>query len=522
MRSDDTLYSRGPRAVAQARSTRVTATALAAGVLTAAAAFTLSPFSPSDAAQAPRLLAPNAINDGSVSIPDLVERVSPAVVSILVEREVEQRPMADPFQEFFQFRFGDRFQEREGAPGAERQAPPTQRLASQGSGFFVDADGHIVTNNHVVEGSDVIKVRLANGDELEATLIGADPLTDLAVVKVEPKKGQPFVTFAEDVNLRVGETVVAVGNPFGLGGTVTSGIVSAIGGENRQGQFLDYIQIDAPINRGNSGGPTFDLMGRVVGVNTAIYSPTGGSVGIGFAIPARIAQATVKQLVDNGSVTRGWLGVSLRELDTTMAAALGRESTTGAFIEDVLPGTPAQKAGLEAGDLILKLNDRAIEDTIDLSRTVSSFAPGETVRIAFLRDGKEKTLRVKLGERSAEGDEDEAETPANDNGQDSMDKELGLGAATLTDELRDRYRLDDNVSGVVVTDVARGSAASEAGLRPGVVILEADGAAVTTRNALKQKVEAAAKEGKEAIMLRVEAGGAKRFTALAIEALSDG
>ncbi len=485
----------------------------AAAIGAAAGAVATNALAPDVRAQAPRLLAPGAGAGGVVSIPDLVEDVSPAVVSVLVEREVERPRGMDPFQEFFRFRFGDPFEDPRG--GGREDESETRRMAALGSGFFIDGAGHIVTNNHVVEGSDEIRIRLATGDELEATLVGTDPLTDLAVVKVDPPKGQKIVEFADDVNLRVGETVVAVGNPFGLGGTVTSGIVSAIGGENRQGQFLDYIQIDAPINRGNSGGPTFDLKGRVVGVNTAIYSPNGGSVGIGFAIPARVASATVEQLIADGAVTRGWLGVSLRELDSTFAAAIGRDSTDGAFIEDVLDGTPAEKAGLKAGDLILKVDDEPIKNTIDLSRTISSYPPGERVRVAFVRDGKERALTVTLGER---GGEDQIASNDNDapRGEGDMAAELGLRVSRLDDEARAQYRLPNDVAGVVVTGVRRGGVAADAGLREGAVILEADGEPVTSPAALEAKVDAALEDGKDAILLRIQIGGSKQFAALPI------
>ncbi|MEO1015295.1 MAG: Do family serine endopeptidase [Pseudomonadota bacterium] len=486
----------------------------AAAIGLAAGAVGANIIAPDAMAQAPRLLAPNAGGAGAVSIPDLVEDVSPAVVSVLVEREVERPRGFDPFQEFFRFRFGDPFEDPRGGRDEEDE-PDTRRMAALGSGFFVDATGHIVTNNHVIEGSDEIRIRLANGDELDAELVGADPLTDLAVVKVKAPKGQKFVEFASDVNLRVGETVVAVGNPFGLGGTVTSGIVSAIGGENRQGQFLDYIQIDAPINRGNSGGPTFDLQGRVVGVNTAIYSPNGGSVGIGFAIPARVARATVDQLIAEGAVTRGWLGVSLRELDSTFAAAIGRDNTDGAFVEDVLDGTPAQKAGLQAGDLILRVDDEPIKDTIDLSRKISSYPPGERVRVTFVRDKKQRTLNVTLGERGGD-DEIAANDKGDARGDGDMAAELGLRVGRLDDEARAQYRLPNDVTGVVVTGVKRDGVAAEAGLRSGMVILEADGEPVTTPAALEAKVDAALKDGKDAILLRLQVGGAKRFAALPI------
>ncbi len=484
---------------------------LTAAVAAAAAGAGLGAVGFDDArAQAPRLLSPSAANEGVASIPDLVERVAPSVVSVLVEREVERRRIPDPFQEFFQFRFGQPF----GEDGFEDDDRNVQRMQAQGSGFFIDATGHIVTNNHVVEGSDAIRVRLSDGEELDAELIGTDSLTDLAVLKVEPPKGQAFVAFADNVNLRVGETVVAVGNPFGLGGTVTSGIISAIGGENRQGQFLDYIQIDAPINRGNSGGPTFDLKGRVVGVNVAIYSPNGGSVGIGFAIPAKIAKTTVEQLIDKGTVTRGWLGVSLRDVDPTLAAALGRDSTKGAFVNEALEGTPAEKAGLEAGDLIVEVNGRKIANTVDLSRTVSAFPPGEKIRVRYIRDAQEKTVRVTLGERDAAPGE-EAPAPEGDESE-TMAESLGLQVSRLDDGVRQRYRLADDVAGVVVTGVRRGEAAAEAGLRPGMVILEVDGDAVTSANALSAKIDDAVKAGKEAVLLRLQVGANKQFAALSV------
>ncbi|MGF1545142.1 MAG: Do family serine endopeptidase [Parvularculaceae bacterium] len=472
-------------------------------------------------AQAPRLLAPNAVNEGAASIPDLVERVAPSVVTVMVEREVERPRIPDPFQEFFRFRFGEPFEDDRfgprGGPGQDDEEgdAPVQRLQAQGSGFFVDAEGHIVTNNHVVSQADVVRVRLNSGEELDAEVVGADPLTDLAVLKVEPPKGQAFVRFADNVNLRVGETVVAVGNPFGLGGTVTSGIVSAIGGENRQQQFLDYIQIDAPINRGNSGGPTFDLKGRVVGVNVAILSPNGGSVGIGFAIPAKTARATVDQLIKSGAVTRGWLGVALREVDTTLAAALERDDTKGAFVNEALDGTPAEKAGLRAGDLIIAVNGREVADTVDLSRTVSAFPPGEKIRVTFVRDGDAKTIPVTLGERDADSGAPDAAGP-DDEEESPMEESLGLQVSSLNDAMRARFRVSEDVKGVVVTRVQRGGEAANAGLRPGVVILAVDGDPVANPKALSDKVDAAVKAGKEAVLLRVQRGQAKEFAALPI------
>lgn len=459
-------------------------------------------------AQAPRLVAPPpAAADASLSFADLVERVSPSVVSVLVEKEVERPQVPDALQDFF-FRFGTP-DDGNGFGGGE-----PQRLEAEGSGFFIDAQGHIVTNNHVVEDADEIKVRLSDGREVEAKLIGTDPLTDLAVLKVEPPKGQAYVQFAEGVNLRVGDWVIAVGNPFGLGGTVTSGIVSAIGGQNREGQFLDFIQIDAPINRGNSGGPTFDLKGRVVGVNTAIYSPNGGSVGIGFAIPAKVAKETVDQLIDTGSVTRGWLGVSIQPVTTEIAAALKRKETSGALVAEVLEGTPAYKAGFESGDLVLKLNGRQIESPRDLTRSVSALAPGAKAKVTVLRNGAEKDLTVTLGQR------DKEEVAANDDApsksEDQLSKDVGLRVADLTDSTRQQFRVPENVSGVIVTAVKPGSAAEKAGLAPGVVILQVDGAPVTSSASLKTKIGEATKSGKEAVLLRLQLGQNKQFSALTL------
>ncbi len=462
---------------------------------------------PDASAQAPRLVAPASAADGSLSFADLVERVSPSVVSVLVEKEIERPQVPEALQDFF-FRFGT--PDNDGFGG---QGEP-QRLEAEGSGFFIDGQGHIVTNNHVVEDADAIKVRLADGKEVAAKLIGTDPLTDLAVLKVDPPKGQAYVQFAEDVNLRVGDWVIAVGNPFGLGGTVTSGIVSAIGGQNREGQFLDFIQIDAPINRGNSGGPTFDLKGRVVGVNTAIYSPNGGSVGIGFAIPSKVAKETVAQLISNGSVTRGWLGVSIQPVTTEIAAALGRKETTGALVAEVLEGTPAYKAGFESGDLVLKLNGRDIASPRDLTRSVSALAPGQKAKVTVLRNGAQKDLTVTLGQRDKEEAASADDAPSSS--EDSLSKEVGLRVADIDDRMRQQFRIPEGVAGVLVTAVKPGSAAEKAGLNPGVVILQIDGAPVTTASALKAKIADAAKAGKEAVLLRLQFGQTKQFSALSI------
>ena len=476
-------------------------------ILAGAAAGALAVFAGGAGAEAPRLLSPPLAADGALSFADLVERVSPAVVSVLVERQITGPQIPSELEQFFQFRFGD--PHGDGAPFSDEP----QTMEAQGSGFFIDADGHIVTNNHVVEGADAIQVKLSSGDTLKASLVGADPLTDIAVLKVEPKKRQPFVEFAEDVNLRVGDWVVAVGNPFGLSGTVTAGIVSAIGGQGRNSQYLDFIQIDAPINRGNSGGPTFDLKGRVVGVNTAIYSTTGGSVGIGFAIPAKIAKETVRQLIENGSVTRGWLGVSIQDVTTEIAAALGRQEARGALIAEVIEGTPAAKAGFESGDLVLSLDGKKIENARDLTRSVAAMPPGRKAVANILRDGKEKKITVTLGQRT-EDTEVAANTPQES--EDSLSADLGLKVAELNEALRQQFGVPDDVTGVLVTGVTGGGKAEAAGLRTGAVILEVDGKPATTPAALKRAIDEAKKTHKDGVLVRYQLSGAKLFGALTL------
>ncbi len=295
---------------------------------------------------------------------------------------------------------------------------------------------------------------------------------------------------------------------------MTSGIVSAIGGQNRGNQYVDFIQIDAPINRGNSGGPTFDLKGRVVGVNTAIYSPNGGSVGIGFAIPARIAKETVAQLIASGSVTRGWLGISLQPVTTEIAAAIGLTERTGVLVAEVLDSSPAQEAGLLDGDVILDIADESVDSTNELSRLVAGIAPGEKVKVRVMRDGKVRNLTVTLGQRDGEAVEDFDDEPANDN--DSLAEEVGVRVTELNDALRQQFRVPDNVDGVLVTGVRPGSPAQEAGLRPGVVILQVDGEIVETADDLRDKIDNAVESDKEAVLLRMQLGENRQYGALSL------
>ncbi len=459
--------------------------------------------------QPPRLLTPPASYDGQLSFADLVERVSPAVVSIHTEKNVRVAALPPALEDRYRFRFG--------GDGFDERFSQERRSVAEGSGFFVDDKGHVVTNNHVIAGAEKITVRLNDGRELDAEVVGIDPGTDLAVLKVDVDSRQPFVRFADDVELRVGDWVLAVGNPFGLGGTVTSGIVSALGRDNyAPGNYSDYIQIDAPINRGNSGGPTFDLQGRVVGVNTAIYSPTGGSVGIGFAIPASTASNVVQQIIENGSVSRGWLGVSIRDVDNNLAMAMDLDSTKGALVADVMPDTPAAKAGFQSGDVVLLFDGKEVDSARALTRLVGSIEPGENVKVQVARDGKLKNFTVKLGERNM--DEEGADFSGKGAGkQSSLLDELGVRFGALDDEMRERLDIEEDVKGVVVTAVRSGSPADEAGLSRGTIILKADNQTVEQKSDLESIIDKAKGEGREAILLRVQIDNRKDFRALPLE-----
>ena len=450
---------------------------------------------------------------GLFSFADVVEQVSPSVVSVLVERSVEVQTRGPQLPPGFERFFG-----LPGTPEGGAEDDPfgddnTRRAEAQGSGFFIDTKGHIVTNNHVVEDAESVRVRLSDGSEVDAEVVGTDEYTDLAVLKVQPSAKYSYVEFADEGSLRVGDWVVAVGNPFGLGGTVTSGIVSAIGGQNREQQYVDLIQIDAAINRGNSGGPAFDLSGRVIGINVAIYSPNGGSVGIGFAIPAETAKTTVSQLIESGTVTRGWLGISLGDVDEDLAQALSLSSTDGVLVEEVLEGTPAASGGVENGDVIITVDGKAITGPNDLSRRIANYPPGRKVKMKIVRNGKNRDLTVTLGKR----DEEQTVAAGPAEIQESVAKELGVRVSTITPELRSRYRLDEDASGVVVTAVKSGSAAEDAGLQSGVVISEVENQKIRSPSDFETRIEAAKKSKKGAALLRLQRGTVKQYSALKLD-----
>jgi serine protease Do len=391
-----------------------------------------------------------------------------------------------PLEEMFR-RFG-------GVPGAE--APPR---AGQGSGFIVDPEGYVVTNAHVVGAEATVQVVLADGRRLEARVLGRDPATDVALLKVEAGAPLPVVTFGDSDRLRVGEWVMAMGSPFGLGGSVTAGIVSARGRQIGAGPYDDFIQTDAPINPGNSGGPLFNAAGEVVGMNTAIFSPSGGNIGIGFAVPAKMVHTIVAELRDHGAVRRGWLGVSLQAVDPEMAAALGAAEAKGALVNAVEPGSPAARAGLRAGDVITALDGRAVESPRDLAAAVAAVAPGRSVTLALLRDGSAREQRVELGNNPANA------APEGKHGRPAQPA-LGLSLAPRAG------------GGVEVARVEPGSPAAERGLMPGDRIVRAGGREVRRPADVAEAVSSARAAGRAAVALQIEREGRSSFVALPLRA----
>jgi len=431
------------------------------------------------------------------SFADIVERVAPAVVSIEVEGKAKQslalqgQDIPEPFRQFF------------GVPANPKDLPP---MRAAGSGFLISADGYIVTNNHVVEDADKITVRTKDDRELTAHVVGTDPATDIAVVKVEGH-GFPYVSFEDRGRPRVGDWVVAVGNPFGLGGTATAGIVSALGRRNvGDSQFVDYMQIDAPINRGNSGGPTFDVEGRVVGVNTAIYSPSGGSVGIGFDIPADVVARVSRELIEHGKVVRGYIGATIQEVTPGIAESLGLKDHKGALVADVTPGGPSDTAGLKAGDLVLAVNGRQVETSADLLRQVALTHPGDEVRLRVRRDGRMQEIVVRAGVRPSE------ETLAQ-NGQQGP----GAPGPSLDGSLVLGMQLQPNPGGgVTVRAVKPGSDASDKGIGVGDVILKAGERNVASAADVSAEAAAARKSGRKYLLLLVNHKGRQLFVTVQV------
>ena len=440
---------------------------------------------------------------------DLAEQVSPSVVNITTSTTVATPtqpgpvvPEGSPFEDFFRD-----FMDRNG-PG---QRGP-RRSQALGSGFVISEDGYIVTNNHVIEGADEILIEFFEGFELEAEIVGTDRNTDLALLKVESDEPLAFVPWGDSEEARVGDWVMAMGNPLGQGFSVSAGIVSARG-RALSGSYDDYIQTDAAINRGNSGGPLFNMDGEVVGVNTAILSPNGGSIGIGFAMSSRVAENVINQLRDFGETRRGWLGVRIQDVTEDLAEGLGLAEARGALVTDV-PEGPALEGGMESGDVILSFDGQEVEDTRELVRRVGNTDVGREVRVLVFRDGQTETLRITLGRR----EEAERTVPASINRDEPLTTEfLGLTVSTMTDELREQLGLGEDVEGLVVADVVEDSEAFEKGLRAGDLITEAGQERVATISDLEDRIEAAKDAGRKSLLLLVRRDGDPRFVALTLD-----
>ncbi|TBF36515.1 Do family serine endopeptidase [Rhizobium leguminosarum] len=498
-------------------------------------------------------------NTGPASVADLAEGLLDAVVNISTSQKVEddegagpapRAPDGSPFQEFF----NDFFNKQQGNKGGNHN------VSSLGSGFVIDPAGYIVTNNHVIEGADDIEINFANGSKLKAKLIGTDTKTDLSVLKVEPKTPLKSVKFGDSSTMRIGDWVMAIGNPFGFGGSVTVGIISGRGRNINAGPYDNFIQTDAAINKGNSGGPLFNMKGEVIGINTAIISPSGGSIGIGFSVPSELASGVVDQLREYGETRRGWLGVRIQPVTDDIADSLGLDTAKGALVAGVIKGGPVDDGSIKAGDVILKFDGKTVSEMRDLPRVVAESTVGKEVDVVVLRDGKEQTVKVKLGrledsdQAAASGDSapdgsqddgvitpdpgenndmdqpdtgDQAkpapDTPDQHKGQVSPDAAtpknvLGLSLSLLSAETRKAFGIAESVDGVVVTEVTPGSASAEKGLKPGDVIVEVAQEFMKSPDAVAAKVQALKQEGRRNAQLMIaSANGDLRFVAVPME-----
>jgi serine protease Do len=466
----------------------------------------------------PLLTAPPAVAGEAMprDFSDLAAKVTPAVVNVAVTMKVgnddEAMQMSDRDrsgnQQEMMEEFMRQFSERFGQKGHVQKAP--QKAQAVGTGFIIDPSGIVVTNYHVAGKADSITVTLSDGRKLPAKLLGGDEKTDLAVLKVESDKKLPYVEFEDSSKLKVGQPVMAVGNPFGLGGTVTTGIVSARGRDIQSGPFDDYIQTDAAINRGNSGGPLFDMDGKVIGINTAIFSPSGGSIGLGFAIPASLAQPVVAQLKDHGRVERGLLGVQIQPVTDEIANSLSLGSSHGALVAQVEPDSAAMKAGIKSGDVIKSVDGKDIATVRDLTRTIAAAAPGSTVKVGLMRDGKDMTISAKLGDSkpAKEAKADEQKSP-----EKVSPGSFGFSLAPLSPDTRQQLGLKDNVNGALIAAVEPGSPADEQGLKAGDVLQQVGREQVSDAKEAVAKLKDA-KASKKPVLMKIYREGMTRFVAV--------
>lgn len=450
---------------------------------------------------------------------DLAEKLLPTVVNISSTQkiappgqdfpEMPHFPPGSPFEDFF-----EDFMERRG------DSSPAIPPASLGSGFVIDAEkGYIITNNHVVKDADEVRVTFADDSTVEAEVLGRDEKTDLAVLRVDTDKKLTAATFGDSDVMRVGDWIVAIGNPFGLGGTVTAGIISARQRDIQAGPYDDFIQTDASINRGNSGGPMFNTKGEVIGINTAIFSPSGGSVGIGFAIPSNLAKPVINQLIEYGHTRRGWMGVRIQSVTEEIAESLGMEKATGALIASVTEDGPAAKGGLQAGDIVLEFGGHPITEMRELPRIVAETKIGEKTKVVFWRDGKQETLYLKVGE--LEKAEEKGLLSKSGGSKSSLPtvtvEEVGIVVSGISDADRSTYNIDEDVSGVLIVETLAGGEAAEKGLHPGEVILEVNQQSVEKPSEVSKLIGIAKKQGRKSVLVLISSDGDVRFVALKLQ-----
>jgi serine protease Do len=476
---------------------------------------------PMSASIAPDMAVARAAPD---SFADLAAKLLPAVVNVSSTQNMQAKtnpqagpdvpmfPPGSPFEQFFKD-----FLNR-GRPGQRGEAParPERRAQSLGSGFIIDASGLVVTNNHVIEGADEISVILQDNTSLKAQLVGRDETGDIALLRVKSDKPLPTVEFGDSDISRVGDWVLAIGNPFGLGGTVTAGIVSARSRDIKQGPYDDFIQTDAAINRGNSGGPLFNMDGKVIGINTAIFSPSGGSIGIGFSIPSNMAKTIVAQLKDFGHPRRGWLGVRIQQVTPELADSVGLKDTSGAMVAGVTDGGPAEKSRIRGGDIILKFDGQDVKDMHALPRIVAETDVGKHVQVQLWRDGKQMIVDAVLDEKPNDeklASVDAKKTP--DAPSASRDLAgLGMKVAPLTQDLKDKFQIGADQKGVVITDVTDGGVAAERGLKPGDVIVEVQQAEVASPDDVMKKVEAQRAQDRKSVLMLIQGQDGVRYVPL--------
>jgi serine protease Do len=463
------------------------------------------------------------------SFADLAEKLLPAVVNVSSTQSAQAKngptgqsgpdipifPPGSPFEQFFKD-----FLNR-GRPGQQGEGPPRpeRRAQSLGSGFIIDASGLVVTNNHVIEGADEVSVILQDNTTLKAEVVGRDETGDIALLRVKADKPLPTVQFGDSNVARVGDWVLAIGNPFGLGGTVTAGIVSARSRDIRQGPYDDFIQTDAAINRGNSGGPLFNMDGKVIGINTAIFSPSGGSIGIGFSIPSNMAKNIVMQLKDFGHPRRGWLGVRIQQVTPELAESVGLKDTSGAMVAGVTDGGPAEKSKIKGGDIILKFDGQDVKDMHSLPRIVAETDVGKKVQVTLWRDGKEVSIDAVLDEKPSDEKLASADTGKKGSGvaTPSMSRDLadfGMRIAPLSKALKDQYQIGADQKGVVITDVKQGGVAADRGLKPGDVIVEVQQAEVASPEDVQKKVDAQRAQDRKSVLMLIQGQDGVRYVPL--------